>query len=97
MSAAENRSSATLKIAAGIAVFVVAWIIQATMGESHMFSMSYVGRGFWPELLIFATFLPGWMLTLWLVGSGVGQLLDASASESDSKPWEEGAGDPLEP
>jgi hypothetical protein len=90
MSAAKNESSAMLKIAAGIAVFFVAWIIQATMGDSHMFSMTYNSRGFWPELLIYATFIPGWMLTLWLVGSGVGQLLDASAGEPDPKPWEDG-------
>lgn len=88
MSKAKDESSARLKIAAGVATFLVAWSTQATMGDSHMFSMSYTYRGFWPELLVWATFVPGWLLTLSLVGSGIGQLLDAPAGGSEPKPWE---------
>lgn len=88
MSASNIESSAMLRIAAGGAVFFVASVVQATMGDSHMFSMTYTDRGALASLLVNATFFPGWLLSLALVGTGVGQILDGSAGKADPKPWD---------
>jgi hypothetical protein len=66
----------TASIAAGVAVFIVCWIIQAAAGGSSMFSMSYAGGGFFQTLLVTVTFWPGWLATLALIGKGVMDLID---------------------
>lgn len=77
------------KIMAGIAVFIVSWIIQASLGDSSMFSMSYVDRGFLQGLLVNVTFWPGWVVTIGFIGSGIIDLLDAGdPSDARPKPWE---------
>lgn len=76
-------------ILAGIAVFVVSSIVQSTMGDSSMFSMSYVDRGFVQGLLVNVTFWPGWIVTVGLIGSGVAHLLEGDDPGEDSQgSWE---------
>ena len=78
--------SGTKKIAGGIAVFVVSWIIQAAMGDSTMFSMSYVDKGLIQGLLVNLTFWPGWLFTVILIGSGAMELIDGDdTSDFDSR------------
>lgn len=89
MSDASKSSGPATKIAGGIAVFIVSSIIQATMGDSSMFSMSYTSSGFLAGLLVNITFWPGWLFTLGLVGSGVLELIEPhDGSESEPKPWD---------
>lgn len=94
MSRTNSRSSSAsfgmLKIAGGIGVFIVAWIVQATMGDSSMFSMTYTDRGFWPGLLVNVTFFPGWIATVALIGGGIMEVADSSGGEPEPKPWERG-------
>lgn len=66
-----------VRIVAGSAVFLGCWIVQATLGESSMFSMTYVDQGFVPMLLVNVTFWPGWIVTVGMIGSGVSQLAAA--------------------
>ncbi|WP_052664704.1 hypothetical protein [Nitriliruptor alkaliphilus] len=80
-------SSATL-IGAGIAVFIVCWIIQATMGGSSMFSTTYTHRGFVQGLLVDVTFWPGWLMTGALVGKGVMQIVAAGDAGEGPEPRE---------
>ena len=63
------RRKGGLLIAAGIAVFIVASIIQAVLGSS-MFSSSYTSTGLVQDLLINVTFWPGWLLTIALIIAG---------------------------
>lgn len=87
MSGASSGPGPAAKIAGGIAVFIVSSIIQATMGGSSMFSMSYVDRGFLAGLLVNVTFWPGWIFTVGLVGSGILELIDDDEGP-EPKPWE---------
>jgi len=76
-------------ILAGIAVFVVSSIVQSTMGDSSMFSMTYVEHGFVQGLLVNVTFWPGWIVTVGLIGSGVAHLLESDDPGEDSQgSWE---------
>jgi hypothetical protein len=81
VSGAGNGPGALPKIAGGVAVFIVSWIVQATMGDSSMFSVSYVDRGFVSGLLVNITFWPGWIFTVGLIGSGVVELLDPDRAD----------------
>lgn len=86
MTSGIEGASSTTKIAAGIAVFVVSWITQATMGDSSMFSMSYVDQGFIQGLLVNLTFWPGWLFTFLLIGAGVMEIIDGDGtSDFDSR------------
>lgn len=82
MGSASNEPGAIAKIAGGIAVFIVCWIVQATMGDSSMFSMSYVDRGFVQGLLVNVTFWPGWFFTIGLIGAGAAELLGLDGADS---------------
>jgi hypothetical protein len=86
MSDADKGPGAMTKIVGGIAVFIVCWMVQAGLGDSSMFSMSYVNQGFVPGLLVTVTFWPGWIVTVGLIGSGIGELLEDD--DADSASWE---------
>jgi hypothetical protein len=82
-----GTSDSVTKIAAGAAVFTVCWIVQATMGDSSMFSMEYTERGFFQGLLVNITFWPGWLATVALIGSGIAEMMDSedpNASAEDT-------------
>jgi hypothetical protein len=84
-----GTSDSVTKIAAGAAVFAVCWMIQATMGDSSMFSMGYTERGFFQGLLVNVTFWPGWLATVALIGSGVAEMMDSgnpNSSADDRQP-----------
>lgn len=64
------------RIGAGVAVFVIASIVQG-IGGSHMFTMEFQEPdSFVLELLVQATWWPGWVLTVVLIGMGLFGLLD---------------------
>ena len=85
----QSGQAGGLMILGGIAVFIVSWIVQATMGDSSMFSTTYVDRGLVQALLVNVTFWPGWVVTVGLIGSGVAQLLDGDQpGDADTAPWE---------
>jgi hypothetical protein len=73
-----DMMSGGAKIAAGVGVFIIASIVQATLGDSSMFSVSYLDRGLLSAMLVNATFWPGWLFTVGLIGAGIIDLLDAA-------------------
>jgi hypothetical protein len=76
-------ASGAARIVAGVGVFIVASIIQASMGDSSMFSMEYRPGNLFQDLMVNVTFWPGWLLTIGLIGSGVMELLDSGMTEED--------------
>lgn len=88
MSAPGSGPGPVVKIVGGLAVFVVCWIVQATMGDSSMFSMTYADRGFLQGLLVNVTFWPGWILTGVLIGGGIVDLVQADEDGGNARPWE---------
>jgi hypothetical protein len=58
-------------IVGGVGLFVLCSVIQASWGQSSMFSASYVRpeSGF-QDLMITMTFYPGWVMTAVLVITG---------------------------
>lgn len=89
MSASGSGPGPIVKIVGGVAVFVVCWIVQVTMGDSSMFSMTYADRGFLQGILVNATFWPGWILTGAFIGGGIVDLVDADDDgDANPRPWE---------
>ena len=89
MSSGGEGAGGIMKIVGGIAVFIACWIVQATMGDSSMFSMSYVNRGTLQGLLVNVTFWPGWILTGALIVAGIQELREADDSGyANPQPWE---------
>lgn len=80
--AQENREAAVRFIVAGIAIFVVCSIIQG-FGESSMFSLTFYRTGnAFLDILISISMIPGWIITVGLVGRGVLLLLASQPSSS---------------
>jgi hypothetical protein len=93
MGADGSFASGGARIVAGIGVFIIAWIIQATMGDSSMFSMEYRSGTLFQDLLVNMTFWPGWVFTIGLIGSGVLEVFEVEdAGEPESNASEVGRG-----
>jgi hypothetical protein len=70
-----ERTSGPLLIAAAVGVFVIASIVQA-IGGSSMFSFNYAEPdSFILDILMNATFYPGWLLSGALLVAGIKTLL----------------------
>jgi hypothetical protein len=79
-------SAGLAMIAAGVGVFIVSWTIQATMGDSTMFSFEYVDRGIFRSMLVNVTFFLGWAGTLWLIGIGLLMVFGPAEDEDAGSP-----------
>ena len=75
-----SRGSGVVSIVAAIAVFIVCSIIQAA-GGSSMFSGNYYHSGVGVDILVNLTFIPGWIVTGFLLLRGIVILATGSKTQ----------------